>query len=74
MGYLYRTNQYLPESISRKVVVRKLRSIWVADCPCCPPDKGFVTRPTQGLALAWALGHAATHGQKLMNIERRASA
>ncbi len=45
----------------QKVCVRKVRSMWIADCPSCPVMDGFVTRPTQGLALTWALSHIKAH-------------
>lgn len=68
MSYLSAMDRY-----QLRVVVRKIRSIWVADCPACPMARGFVTRPTQGLALAWALSHVADHrkwAQNLINVAR----
>lgn len=52
-----------------KVRVRKVRSVWIADCPGCPVAVGFVMRPTHGLALAWALSHIKAH-KGLTYVER----
>lgn len=52
-----------------KMLVRKVRSVWIADCAGCPVTVGFVTRPTHGLALTWALSHVKAH-KGLQHIEK----
>lgn len=59
--------------MNKRIVVKRVFSMWVGSCPHCGVGKGFMAHQVWDLVRAWAMSHGDKHrapAEKLDYVER----